>query len=199
MPSVLAMKHNYFLEKFIKTGKEKILNNCFEVFAMYRTGIIFPISLVVKPVPSLRNDIQYIGMIKRSGKDFEYILTDENGKIDSISEGIISLFKLPISFFKEHEIPIQVIIPELCEVSRMKGTSNEPITNFEAWNGLKELRFFIPKNFSNSANRATGIATSSANRGGDGTTEDAVTGTNATGTGTGTGTQTSSSSKAKNM
>ncbi len=45
-------------------------------------------------------------MIKRSSRDYEYILTDENGKIDSISEGITSLLKLPISFFKDHEIPI---------------------------------------------------------------------------------------------
>jgi len=106
MPPVIAVKHNFFLDKFIKTGKERILNGCLESFAMYRTGIIFPVVVVVKPVPSLKNDIQYIGMIKRSSKDFEYILTDENGKIDSISDGIISLFKLPISFFKEHEIPI---------------------------------------------------------------------------------------------
>lgn len=73
---------------------------------MYRTGIIFPIHLVVKTVPSLRNDIQYIAMIKRSSRDYEYVITDENGKIDSISEGITSLLKLPISFFKDHDIPI---------------------------------------------------------------------------------------------
>jgi len=88
---------------------------------MYRTGVIFPVHLVIKPVPSLKNDIQYIGMIKRADRDYEYIITDENGKIDSISEGVISLLKLPISFFKEHEIPIQVIVPELCEVCRPKN------------------------------------------------------------------------------
>jgi hypothetical protein len=73
---------------------------------MFRTGVIFPVHLIVKPVPSLRNDIQYIGMIKSASRDYEYILTDENGKIDAVSEGIIALLKLPISFFKEHEIPI---------------------------------------------------------------------------------------------
>jgi hypothetical protein len=71
---------------------------------MYRTGVIFPVHLVIKPAPSLKNDIQYIGMIKRADRDYEYIITDENGKIDSISEGVISLLK--VSFFKEHEIPI---------------------------------------------------------------------------------------------
>jgi len=57
MPPVIAIKHSLFLEKFFRTGKERIINNCLESFAMYRTGIIFPIHLVVKTVPSLRNDI----------------------------------------------------------------------------------------------------------------------------------------------
>jgi hypothetical protein len=74
-------------------------------------------------------------MIKRSSRDYEYILTDESGKIDSISEGITSLFKLPITFFKEHDIPIQVIIPELCEVAKTKRNGQDPMTNFEVWKG----------------------------------------------------------------
>ena len=106
MPPILAQKHQFFLESYFKNGKERILNSCLESFAMFRTGVIFPVHLVVKPVPSLRNDIQYIGMVKQADRDYEYIITDENGKIDSISEGVISLLKLPISFFTEHEIPI---------------------------------------------------------------------------------------------
>ena len=123
-------------------------------------------------------------MIKRANKDYEYIVTDENGKMDSISEGVTSLFKLPISFFKEHEIPIQVIVPELCEVSRFKGYNGEPLTNFEAFNDVKDLRFMIPKNFSSSTSRGGGH-TSTGVRGVDTTTED---NNSATGTGTGTGT-----------
>lgn len=132
-------------------------------------------------------------MLKRANRDYEYIITDENGKIDSISDGVTSLFKLPISFFKEHEIPIQIIVPELCEVSRYKGPNNEGLTNFEVFNEIKDLRFMIPKNFSSSTSR--GGHTSTSIRGVDTTTED---NNSATGTGTGTGTQTSSSSKMKN-
>lgn len=120
MPPIIAQKHQLFLDNYFKTGKEKILNSCLESFAMYRSGVIFPVYLVVKPVPSLRNDIQYISMIKGACKDYEYIITDDNGKIDAISEGVISLLKLPVSFFKEHEIPIQIIIPELCEIQRIR-------------------------------------------------------------------------------
>lgn len=57
MPPVIAIKHHYFLEKFFRTGKQKIINGQLDSFAMYRTGTIFAINLVVKPVPSLKNDI----------------------------------------------------------------------------------------------------------------------------------------------
>lgn len=99
-------------------------------------------------------------MIKRSCRDYEYVLCDENGKIDSISEGITSLLKLPISFFKDHDIPIQVLVPELCEVNRSRSFVTESVTNFEAWNGLKDLRFMVPKNFSTSNSRGGQTSTS---------------------------------------
>ena len=57
-------------------------------------------------------------MIKKANREYEYILTDEHGKIDSVSDGISRIFKLGSSFFKEHEVPIQLIVPELCEVSK---------------------------------------------------------------------------------
>lgn len=57
MPPVIAVKHTYFLEKFFITGKQRIVNGQLESFAMYRTGKIFSVHVVVKLVPSLRNDI----------------------------------------------------------------------------------------------------------------------------------------------
>ena len=126
---------------------------------MYRTGVVFPVHLVIKPVPMLSEDIQYIGMIKHASRDYEYIITDENGSIDSISEGIFSLLKLPASFFKEHEIPIQIIVPELCEVQKYKNPNYPELdtaTHFDAWVGQRDLKFIIPKNFSNAGGRSGG-------------------------------------------
>ena len=61
-----------------KDSQAKIMktNNGVSSFAMLRAGHIFAINLIVKPVPSLKNDIQYISLIKPSGKDYDYILTD---------------------------------------------------------------------------------------------------------------------------
>jgi PAS domain S-box-containing protein len=104
MPPIIGVKHNYFLDSFFKTGRERIINSEVSSFAMLRAGHIFAISLIVKPVPSLKNDIQYIGLIKPTGKDYDYILTDQYGRIDSISKGITSILQLQPTFFKENEI-----------------------------------------------------------------------------------------------
>jgi PAS domain S-box-containing protein len=57
MPPIIAVKHNYFLEQFFKTGRERVINNDLDTFAMLRVGHIFSVTLIVKPVPSLKNDI----------------------------------------------------------------------------------------------------------------------------------------------
>lgn len=79
-----------------------------------------------------------------------------------------------------------MLVPELCEVARFKAPTGEPITNFEQFNGLKDLRFMVPKNFSSSSGRGGGATSTSKNAditsGGDIDT--------GTGTGTGTGTHT---------
>lgn len=124
MPPIIGQKHSYILEQFFKTGKQRITNSETAAFAMLRAGHIFSVGIIVKPVPSLKNDIQYIGLIRPTNKDYDYILTDMQGRIDSISKGISSMLGLQPAFFKENEIFIQVICPQLCEVERIKGTKD---------------------------------------------------------------------------
>lgn len=39
-------------------------------------------------MPSLAEGVQYVGMIKPVSSDFEFIITDMDGIIDSFSKGI---------------------------------------------------------------------------------------------------------------
>lgn len=67
----------------------------------------------------------------------------------------------------------------------MRTTNNNGIeiaTNFDQWNGVRDLRFIIPKNFSSSSSR---VGATSTGMKADITSEDINSGT---GTGTGTGT-----------
>jgi hypothetical protein len=92
MPPIIGQKHNFFLDHYFKTAKEKHINKNIETYAMLRTSHIFSITLIVKPVPSLKNDIQYIGMMKPTFVDYDFILTDHHGKIDSVSNRVTGIF-----------------------------------------------------------------------------------------------------------
>ncbi len=65
------------------------------------------------------------------------------------------MLQLQPTFFKENEIFIQVICPQLCEVEKQKN-SKEFATRFDTWNGLRDLSYIIPRNFSNLSQKSGG-------------------------------------------
>ena len=145
MPHIIGKHHSTFLQNYFISGKERIMNRDCVVFAMKRSGFIFQITLVVKPVPSLREGIQYIGLIRPQNKDVEFILMDQEGKIDSLSEGITGLLGISSSgFFKENLVYIQFICPELLDLAKGKG--DEVHTKLDLIKGHKELTFKVPGN-----------------------------------------------------
>jgi len=54
-------------------------------------------------MPTLAEGIQYVGMIKPISSDYEYILTDMNGIIDSFSKGITGMLGLSPNLFKDKD------------------------------------------------------------------------------------------------
>ena len=50
--------------------------------------------LLIKMMPSLVEEIQYVGMIKPISTEYEYIITDMTGNIDSITNGAGSLLAI---------------------------------------------------------------------------------------------------------
>jgi hypothetical protein len=73
------------------------------------------------------------------------------------------MLQLQPTFFKENEIFIQVICPQLCEVEKPKN-SKEISTKFDNWSGLRDLSYIIPRNFSNLSQKSGG-RTATANTG----------------------------------
>ena len=147
MPPLLANKHQSFLEKYFITGRERMVNKERSIFGLHRSGYILCISLIVKPVPSVINDIQYIGLLRPINKNSDYILTDMQGKIDSISRDASAMFSVTTSFFNENDVYIQLICPQLFDTI---GTGAFK-TYFNTVNGNRELNFIIPKNFASVA------------------------------------------------
>ncbi len=145
MPPIIAAKHNLFLERYFTTGKEKVINNERELFAMPRMGSVICISTIVKPVPSLKDDIQYIGLIRQRNKDDDFILTNSIGRIDSMSESLSGRFRLQHNFFKENEVYVQFLCPDLINLEY--NQNGELCTAMECMTGYHELTFILPKDF----------------------------------------------------
>ena len=59
--------------------------------------------ILVKQFPSLVDGIQYVGMIKPIQSDFEYIITDLDGVIDSFTKGITGILGLSPNIFKDKD------------------------------------------------------------------------------------------------
>jgi len=164
MPQIIASKHQLFLEKFFKTGKEKVINKESELFAMPRSGFVIAISAIMKPVPSLKDDIQYISLIRERHREFDYIITNEQGRIDSASAWISGLLHLQPNFLKENEVYIQLLCPELLDL--VTNTDGSISTKMDNYQGLHDLTFILPANFSmliqNFAKNPSGQHTESA-------------------------------------
>ena len=145
MPQIIAGKHQTFLERFFRTGKEKVINKESELFAMPRSGFVISISAIMKPVPSLKDDIQYISLIRERHKDYDYILTNDQGRIDSASAWISGLLHLQPNFLKENEVYIQLLCPELLDLA--STSENGVCTKMELFQGTHDLTFILPANF----------------------------------------------------
>lgn len=91
MPGTIGIRHNEFLEKFYKTGRERVFNIERPVFALNKTGHCFYAKVLVKQMPTLKDGMQYVGMIRPTYTEFDYIITNMYGNIDSFSKGVSSL------------------------------------------------------------------------------------------------------------
>jgi len=146
MPSIFAKRHNEFLEKFFKTGRKTMFNQEKYLYALHRSGCCFQIKILLKQMPSLAEGIQYVAMIRQSQSDYDYIITDTRGVIDCFSQGVGSRLKLPSNLFKDSEINIQILAPELIKIFSSADKKRTLFDKFREAGGQK-LMFMVPKDF----------------------------------------------------
>jgi len=54
-------------------------------------------------MPSLEEGIQYVGMIRPVSSEYEYMLTDMDGNIDSFTKGVTAMLALAPNLFKDKD------------------------------------------------------------------------------------------------
>ena len=147
MPDIVGEKHELFMVKYFKSGEEKMMNRERELFAKKRSGFIFSVIIILKTVPSLINGIQYIALIRGLGEDADdLILTDTQGRIKGLSEGIAGVFGVDIlTHMNLHDIYIQLFCPDLLDVMHKRNRVKK--TRLEVLVGNYSMHFRVPKDF----------------------------------------------------
>lgn len=132
MPPIIGSKHNSFLSRYFSSGKEVILNREKITFAVDRVHYLMPICLIVKPLSCVDEDISYIALIRSINKNFDYILCDNDGKIDSLTKRITDSCGLNGNnmFFQENEVYLHLMFPDL--MTKVKVHEGDMITRFDA-------------------------------------------------------------------
>jgi len=121
MSPLFAKRHAEFLDKFYKTGKQKLFKRERFYFAQNKVGHAVPVKILVKQLPSLSDGIQYVGMIKPFATEYDYILTDMMGNIDSFTKGITSILGLKPDLIKANQtLNIQILCPDLIEMFALR-------------------------------------------------------------------------------
>jgi PAS domain S-box-containing protein len=141
MPNEVAIHHTDIMQRFFISGKKKNLDKTVKSFGIHRSGYVFPISLLVKMVPELNDSIQYIGLIREIDKEFEFIMTDTEGKISCISKELSGKLSLPPKLLKAYNIYLQLLCPDLFDIVQGNGTI---LTQFDLIDQITQLNFILP-------------------------------------------------------
>eukprot|EP01022_Parablepharisma_sp_SALTPOND_P019506 TRINITY_DN333_c0_g1_i1.p1 TRINITY_DN333_c0_g1~~TRINITY_DN333_c0_g1_i1.p1 ORF type:complete len:1482 (-),score=192.52 TRINITY_DN333_c0_g1_i1:2885-7330(-) len=149
MPGILGKRHNELMERYFKTGKSKVFNKERYLYGQHKEGYCFKIRLLVRPMPNLDNGfIQYVGLIIKVIDDYEYILTDMNGTISSMSEKLAGVFGIEHKWI--HQTPglnIQLLAPDLIPAYYEKENVNTEVKKQRKYReiGGEELLLVVPQ------------------------------------------------------
>ena len=148
MPTIIGNEHDTFLKDYFTSGKAKLMNRKNLLFGKDRNGYSFPISIYVKQLPSLESGVQYAGMIRKSEENYEYIILDQNGVIDSCSANLANMLGIPnSSVFEQNQINIKVMAPAMIDIFVPKTKiQKRKLEEFYSVNG-SYIKLYIPKYF----------------------------------------------------
>lgn len=150
MPGLFAQQHPRFMHRYFETGRNDMIQKVETVFALHRNNYLFCVSIMIKPVPSLATAVpHYIGLLRQTLKEYDFIITDKHGKIDAITIGIYHTYNITANFIKENHVYIHLICPDLAEP---EDYSNQKLTlAFDRIKGGKKLTFIVPRDFTSIA------------------------------------------------
>ena len=129
MPEIIAKHHNMMVkhnckEKYMKG--ETILSS----FGLNRNGFIFPIKVKRQQAITLKFGLLLISNIQvdSSLAEHNFILTDENGKLEGISKEVSEYLGITPENLREKEVNIKDICPTINEINLLELEGTQELT-----------------------------------------------------------------------
>lgn len=63
MPTLIAANHNRFIERYLNTGKARILDKQRQLFAITKCGHLQVVELLIKVHPHIRGQVLFVGLL----------------------------------------------------------------------------------------------------------------------------------------
>lgn len=117
MPNSIAFHHQKFLQRYLDTGKQRMVDKLMEQFPVTKQGYIRLMHLLIKVHTQINGRVLFIGLLQKT-KDLSifdepkgdyaklpknYILTDQAGYIMNVSEGLYYELGLHPILFRNSE------------------------------------------------------------------------------------------------
>ena len=109
MPEIFARYHTTALQGFYLNSKEVFTNTIQHLWGIDKEGFCFSLNLIVKIVPYL-HEYELMGFVHKLN-DSDYILTDNEGTINSFGIRVGELMDVAPSHILEKRLNIQLIAP----------------------------------------------------------------------------------------
>ena len=144
MPNYFKGRHSGFLTRHYETGIKRIINKETMTYAIHSEGYTIPVLIIIKMLPCKGSNVQYAAFIRERIIDYDFVLTNPQGKIEMISKNLVNTLKLNISLINSVDCYyLHYICKEyLDEISNI-NLQDYSITDFSKKDDKQSFKYFL--------------------------------------------------------
>ncbi|KAL4482924.1 hypothetical protein ABPG74_018950 [Tetrahymena malaccensis] len=118
IPNIWQHHHNQFIDQFLATGQKQLIGQQKNLFIKSRQNYCLPVTLKISTITSLTKGLMFQACVTAQNLLYDYpvyIITQPNGKIDTISPSAVPMFNIQIKKINRVDMYIEKIIPQFWE------------------------------------------------------------------------------------
>lgn len=151
MPRVIGKYHSLFMDNYFREGRAKFIEKENYAYAQHKDGYCFKVKLLIRQMLDLEGGfVQYVGLIVKVLDDNEYMVTDSDGALSSMTEKLAATLSIKHKWVTSGlKLHVQLFAPELSAV--YKAEEDKRVERYKK-SGGDELLLIVPEGFSDYMN-----------------------------------------------